>query len=383
MDAAMVHVPGDRRGRSPTPSRASLPGLVALTVAGSVAAAFWARSIVETGFGYDLDAYLDAAERLRQGLPLYPLVGLAAVTPGPNEGYFFNSPLVALGFVPLAALPRSTAHLVWFAMLSALALVLVASFARGHERAARPWIVAAGIAYLPLLLEVPLGNLNLASVVLLAASWRLRERTVAGGTLLAAGVGLKLLPILVLVFLLVDGRWRLVAVATAVGALSVVATAPWLGGAWIDYAAVLSGVGAGVPAGTFNVVPAVLAGSPGRYVVPALALAVTLWAGWCTRRAVRRACAPGVESLGFWVALGVSPLLATTVWYTYLVFALPLLLTPLPAPAQPRARAPAARAAAYGLIEARFAPLPLAGLLVAVLLAALHLRPVTRPGDRE
>ncbi len=171
--------------------------------------------------GYDLRAYWLGAQHLAAGAPLYP---------GPTEqlglqGEFRYPPLVAVPFMLLAPLPFEVARWPWLAIqLLAVATIAWASL-RPLPRAARPWALAGFLFFLPLVLEVALGNLNLITCALCVAGWRWRDRAPVGGALLAAALGLKLLPLSLLVFYLASGRWRLVAWAAGVGAASVALTA--------------------------------------------------------------------------------------------------------------------------------------------------------------
>jgi hypothetical protein len=104
-------------------------------------------------------------------------------------------------------------------------------------------------------------------------------------------------------------------------------------------------------------------------VLPLAGLAAASLAGL----AAGRNTDPGHQTAAFDACLAAAPLLATSVWYTYLVLALPALVRrALPAPGSAgRGRW---RPLAWLAIEARLAPLPLAGLLGLVTGALLELR---------
>jgi hypothetical protein len=82
----------------------------------------------------------------------------------------------------------------------------------------RPWAAAGYVFFLGLVLEVTLGNVNLISLALALAAWRFRDRTLVAGFLLAAAVGLKFLPLTLLLFYVAGGRWRPVLVGGVIGA---------------------------------------------------------------------------------------------------------------------------------------------------------------------
>jgi hypothetical protein len=81
------------------------------------------------------------------------------------------------------------------------------------------------VFFLGLVLEVTLGNVNLFSLALALAAWRLRDRAIPAGILLAAAVGLKFLPLTLLLFYLASGRWRAVLTGAAIGAAGLLAGA--------------------------------------------------------------------------------------------------------------------------------------------------------------
>jgi hypothetical protein len=64
---------------------------------------------------------------------------------------------------------------------------------------------------------VTLGNVNLISLALALAAWRFRDRALVAGFLLAAAVGLKFLPLTLLLFYVASGRWRPVLVGGVIG----------------------------------------------------------------------------------------------------------------------------------------------------------------------
>jgi hypothetical protein len=340
-----------------------IPGLVALVLAGAYAGATLLTAPGDGAFGSDSSAYLAAADRLVAGEPLYPATTPDGLTPIGQDAYFYP-PLVAAAFLPLAQLPPGTAKLAWFAVLIALAAVVGAWLVRAIAPANRAWALAAYLAYLPLLSELRYGNLNLLTLALCLAAWACRERAPLAGALLAAAVGIKLLPLALIVFLVALGRRRMVAWAVAIGAAVVVLSWPWLGGAWHDYVGVLRAIGIGAPAAGSNIVPGLFVDPPWRYLLPVVGLAVAAAAGLLARRR-------GGDERAFTTALAAAPLLATTVWYPYLVLALPAVLGSAGDRGIPdRAGTPLTRVTAWLAIQAQLLAvakayfLPLAGLLV-------------------
>ncbi|MGH2407915.1 MAG: glycosyltransferase family 87 protein [Candidatus Limnocylindrales bacterium] len=349
-----------------------LAGIAALVLAAAYAAATLATAPGDAAFGYDLDAYIGAAHRLTAGEPLYPASGPDGLTPV-GQGAFFYPPPVAVAFIPLAQLPDPAARIVWFVLLIVLAALVGAWLVRGLGAEARLWALAGYLAYLPLLSELRYGNLNLVTLALCLAAWHQRARAPVAGALLAAALGIKLLPLALVVFLLGARRWRIVAWAAGTGFVVIAASWPWLGRAWGDYLGVIGAIGVGTPAAGSNIVPEALAASPLRYLLPLIGIGIAAITGLVARRSARR------EGSAFTTALAAAPLLATTVWYPYLVLALPAIVgwydARSPGATTPDGVSTGGRVAAWLAIAAQplrsvvVWPLPLSGLVVAVVTA--------------
>ncbi|HEY6959961.1 MAG TPA: glycosyltransferase family 87 protein [Candidatus Limnocylindria bacterium] len=276
--------------------------------------------------GYDFAAYWSAANHLLAGAPLYP----APTDMLGQPGQFKYLPIVAVPFIALAPLPLSVASVLWLAVELAVAIALGVALVRDLPPAARPWAAAAYALFLPLVLEVTLGNLDLASVALMVLAWRLRDRPWVAAIPLALGVGLKLLPAAMLLFYLAAGRWRTVAIAAAAGIVALVVTAPFLGAPLRDYATLFPRLG------DTSWVRAVVARDEPAFLADIL---------WSTTflRALSVATLAGVVALGWasrrssdatqlhHVALAIAPYLApfAFVWTTFLVMSLPLFASTL------------------------------------------------------
>jgi hypothetical protein len=171
--------------------------------------------------GYDFHAYWLAGRNLLSGAPLYPdgatILGL------PDE--FRYLPIVAIAFVPFALLPYSVALPIWIALQVAVAAAVGVTLIRPLPATWRPWAAAGYVFFLGLVLEVTLGNVNLISLALALAAWRFRDRALVAGLLLAAAVGLKFLPLTLLLFYFASGRWRPVVVGGFIGAAGLLAGA--------------------------------------------------------------------------------------------------------------------------------------------------------------
>jgi len=192
-------------------------GIVALVFA-SLAALVVASALPA---GYDFHAYWLAGRNLLSGAQLYPdattILGL------PDE--FRYLPIVAILFVPFALLPYDIALTVWIGLQLLVAAVVGVALVRQLPASWRPWAAAGYVFFLGLVLEVTLGNVNLFSLALALAAWRFRDRAIPAGILLAAAVGLKFLPLTLLLFYVASGRWRAVLTGAVIGAAGLLAGA--------------------------------------------------------------------------------------------------------------------------------------------------------------
>jgi glycosyl transferase family 87 len=171
--------------------------------------------------GYDFHAYWLAGRHLLSGAPLYPdattILGL------PDE--FRYLPMVAILFVPFAVLPYEIALPIWTLLQVATAAAIGLTLIRPLPASWRPWAAAGYVFCLGLVLEVTLGNVNLISLALALVAWRFRDRAIPAGILLAAAVGLKFLPITLLLFYVASGRWRPVLAGALIGTAGLAAGA--------------------------------------------------------------------------------------------------------------------------------------------------------------
>jgi alpha-1,2-mannosyltransferase len=181
--------------------------------------------------GYDFHAYWLAGRHLLTGAPLYPdattILGL------PDE--FRYLPIVAILFVPFALLPYTIALPIWTLLQVAIAAAVGVALIRPLPASWRPWAAAGYVFFLGLILEVTLGNVNLISLGLALGAWRVRDRAIPAGILLAAAVGLKFLPITLLLFYVGSGRWRPVLTGAVIGAAGLVAGALLLADRTAEY----------------------------------------------------------------------------------------------------------------------------------------------------
>jgi hypothetical protein len=215
----------------------------------------------------DMDAYWEAAMRLREGEPLYP-----ALADGEASEVYRYAPWFAWGWVPLTYLPRGVIDVIWSAVLlaaSGAALVPLAC--------AGAWLAVAFFA--PILVGISaIGNVQPLIVAALVLGLERRS----GPLWIAAAASLKAVPILFVVTYL--GRRQWLRAAATLG-LTAVLVAPIL---LYDLSAYPTDAGAA----------AGLAGSPLLYaavvavgILVSLRLARTRY-GWLSSAATVAAAVP-------------------------------------------------------------------------------------------
>ena len=157
--------------------------------------------------GSDMDAYWNAAMRLRAGQPLY-VAGL----PTDSDLYRY-APWFAYGWVPLTYLPKGAVLLTWTGICLAAAIASVARLL---------WRGPAGWATIGLILPFQLEGAafgNVQPLLVLALLWGLERRS--GPLWLALAASLKGAPIVLAVVYAGRGEWRRAALAVALTAILV------------------------------------------------------------------------------------------------------------------------------------------------------------------
>jgi len=203
--------PAARLDRAPA-RRAVRPQVVAQGGLIGAAAAIYGIVVVRAGLHQqDVAAYLQGARDLLTGHPLYATF-LQHPFPDPTlRPAYIYPPAFALLIAPLAVLPTSAASVVWMGINQA---ALVVAVTLGIDRLRpTPWARAAIIAgtatFYPLWIDVVQGQANLLILVLvvggLAGVLRGDDRWAAAWGVAAA---IKVSPALLLLWLLISGRWR-------------------------------------------------------------------------------------------------------------------------------------------------------------------------------
>jgi hypothetical protein len=154
----------------------------------------------------DADAYWHAAERLREGLPLY-------LPAGPDETEIYRyAPWFAFAWLPLTYLGQDGAYLIWRGILLLAAAAAVWPLLRRPSPAA---LTLSVLVFSLLVSNLPAANVTTLMVGVLAVGLNTR----AGPYLLGAAASLKVFPILLVAGYLAERRWREAAISVAVAAV--------------------------------------------------------------------------------------------------------------------------------------------------------------------
>lgn len=291
--------------------------------ASAIALAAVGLLIAQRGIGrdyasYDLSAYIEAARRLRDGVPLYPQLVGGGYRLGEFNLYLYPPP-VALLFTPALLVSLSVASTVWGIALTALGLAVAAAIAAAVAPARRPLAFAMVVGAFPLQWELANGNLTLVTLALALVAWRTRTPWRAAASL-ALAIGLKLLALPAALTLAVAGRRRLLALTGALLAVVVVISWPFLGGAWLDWVRLTYELAAGPQTRSYNVVPDLLRTGGGRALLVGATILSLVVLGLLVRA---RRLAP---ALGFSAALSAAPYVSAFVFYPYAILVLPVLV---------------------------------------------------------
>jgi hypothetical protein len=167
----------------------------------------------------DMVSYYDGTQRLREGLPLYrPNISIQQQ----NFQFIYPPPLAFI------LMPFPSYQAAWWGWgifsivcwLGSLGLILRELWPSIRQRLApmwRPLLIAALINFPPVESHLFWGQVQLQLLLLLTASWLCLRRGREGwaGVLLGLAIALKLFPALLIAPLLVQRRWRCIAVALA------------------------------------------------------------------------------------------------------------------------------------------------------------------------
>jgi hypothetical protein len=300
-------------------------GVVVMVLAGLAGLGIF---LAKQPFGFDLWAYVLAAQHLLAGEPMY---SATPQMPAGPFGEYHYAPIVAVPFALLAPLPFWLATAVWIAINTGVAAAIGIHLIRPLPRDAQPWAAAAFVLFLPTILEISLGNINLITLALCLVAWSLRSRSAASGSLLAVAIGAKLLPLSLMLFYLAAGRGRVVAWTVVVLAAGLLVTTVVFWREMPGYVALFVALRESDQTAQFIAdtrpaeIAAILGSAVGAWLLPTLTLATAALGGLAARRR------PHDETHLHYLALAFAPYLSLfgLLWFPYLVFALPLLASSL------------------------------------------------------
>jgi alpha-1,2-mannosyltransferase len=283
----------------------------------------------------DFGVYLAAGRDVLHGQPLYAAFLHHPFPDATLRPAYIYPPIFALLVAPLGLLPDGVAAALWMAIEQAslaVAVVVVLRWLRPTR-----WAVAAllfvTLTFYPLWVDVAQGQANLLVLMLVTVGivGVLRGQP-AFGALIGAAAALKLTPLILIVWLLLDRRFR--AAAFVLGGFAILAGA----GLLLRFQDTLAYVGQVLPAlgrGTAFYANQSLAGlldrttSSNPYTQPWVAISwgsllwigvaaiLTLWCWWQTRRQPAQ-----VRAAAF---IPLIPLLSSVTWTHHLVIVLPLI----------------------------------------------------------
>jgi hypothetical protein len=213
---------------------AALPIVAVLVFVAAVVAIAGAAG---STLGYDYQAYVQAANRLLAGQPLYdPSVDVA----GPFAIYLYPPPF-AIAMVPFTWLPTGVGPSAWTAAL-ALAFAAGVALLPVNRRVRWTTLLLAGLCW-PFLYSIKLGQVGPLLFLAFVAGWRWLDRPVPLAAAMAVGTLVKLQPALLFGWAIATGRVRAAAIGlgllAAAIAVATVVTGP---GTWADYVAILGRV---------------------------------------------------------------------------------------------------------------------------------------------
>jgi hypothetical protein len=199
-------IPRDARARRPR--QLGWTKLLALAVAVGFGVAFvWANA--RSWNLEDMDAYWNAGLRLREGLPLYPVVA----DPGAPD-VFRYAPWFAWLWVPLTYLPKVAVQIGWSALLIASVAFVVRSILRPPSAAA-----ACLAALMGGLLVRTASTGNVHALLIAALMYGLPRR--GAPVWIGIAASLKFAPIAFALVYLGRGEWKRAAISALVTALLV------------------------------------------------------------------------------------------------------------------------------------------------------------------
>ncbi|MET0772043.1 MAG: glycosyltransferase family 87 protein [Candidatus Limnocylindrales bacterium] len=274
--------------------------------------------IPTNAWGFDLDAYLDAARRLARGdlaLPggsIYDADALVGpFRPGPYKLFLYSPPFAA-AMLPLTAISIDSARVAWY--VGRLVLFGVACAVMPVRPSIRFLTFAIAALTNPVIGDMNLGNVSVLVTSLLAITWRWLDR-ITGCVALALAMTVRPILGLVLIWSLLRRRWWPVLWTVVAGIVIVLLSLPFVGiQTYQDYFTVLRNV--------YDVTGQDNNRDVGSLVLrvgggPLLA-SIALYAGFAVAVGAMLLSLRYDRQTGFMVTIGATLLLSPLLWDHYL-----------------------------------------------------------------
>lgn len=263
-------------------------------------------------WGFDLEAYLDAARHLARGESMYDPETLAGpFRPGPYKLYLYAPPF-AVAMLPFTAVSIDSAAVAWY--VGRLALLGAACAVIPVRPAIRCATFAVAAVTNPVIVDMNLGNVSVLVTSLLALTWRWLDRAM-GSVALALAMTIRPVLGLVLIWSLLRRRWWAVLWTLVAGIVLILGSLPFVGvDGYREYLTVLRNVyDVTGQDNNMDLGSAVLRVGGG----PTLA-SIALYAGFGVGIGAMLASLRYDRQTGFMVTVGATLLLSPLLWDHYL-----------------------------------------------------------------
>ena len=284
------------------------------------------RFLPSMGWGFDLEAYVDAARHLARGESMYADGTLQGpFRPGPYKLYLYSPPF-AVTMLPFTAITIDSAGVIWY--VGRLLLLAAGCAVMPVRPAIRCATFAVAAVTKPVLVDMNLGNVSVFVTSLLAFTWRWLDRA-PGSIALAIAMCVRPVLGLVLIWTLLRRRWRPVLWTIVAGLVIVALSLPFVGKvreysdtlgvqAYVDFLTVLRNVyDATGQDNNLDFGSSVLRIGGG----PLLA-SIALYAGFAVGIGAMLLSLRRDRETGFMVTIGATMLLSPLLWDHYLAMLL-------------------------------------------------------------
>jgi hypothetical protein len=188
--------------------------------------------VTTPAWGFDLEAYLDAARKLARGdldMPggtIYDTAALAGpFRPGPYKLFLYSPPFAAT-MLPLTAISIDSARVAWYVVR--MVLFAIACAVMPVRPSIRLFSFAIAAVTNPVIGDLNLGNVSVLVTSLLAITWRWLDR-ITGCIALALAMTVRPILGLVLIWSLLRRRWWPVLWTIVAGIIIVLLSLPFVG----------------------------------------------------------------------------------------------------------------------------------------------------------